>query len=242
MTVQPRARYTPKHRRQRRGPALAGLAASGVTAAVGVVAIAAPAIAATDRALWHFDETSGSTALDSSGNVNNGTAYNVGMNGSGYIFDGHTSRVIVPTSASLNPGTAAFSFSVTFRSSVSPGTGLDYDMLRKGLTTSVGGEYKAEILQANGKARALCVIKDSAKKVLQIRGTTNLTDGQVHTITCSRTSSGLTLLVDNLAPRTKAGVTGTISNTAPLALGAKAEGTGPDSDWFSGELLEGSVS
>jgi hypothetical protein len=130
---------------------------------------------------------------------------------------------------------------VTFRSSVSPGTGLDYDMLRKGLTTSVGGEYKVEILQANGKARALCVIKDSAKKVLQIRGTTNLTDGEVHTITCSRTSSGLTLVVDNLAPRTKAGATGIISNTALLALGAKAEG-GPDADWFNGELLEASVS
>ena len=241
MIVQRRVRHVPKHRRQRRSPALAGLAASGVTAAVGVAAIAAPAVAAVDRAVWHFDETSGSTAFDSSGNANNGTAYNVGMDGSGYSFDGSSSRVLVPTSPSLNPGTSPFSFSVTFRSSVSPGTGLDYDMLRKGLTTSTGGEYKVEVLQANGKARALCVVKDSAKKVLQIRGTTNLTDGQVHTITCSRTTSGLTLVVDALAPRTKAGTTGTISNTAPLALGAKAEG-GPDADWFKGELLDASVS
>jgi hypothetical protein len=241
MIVQRRVRHVPKHRRQRRSPALAGLAASGVTAAVGVAAIAAPAVAAVDRAVWHFDETSGSTAFDSSGNANNGTAYNVGMDGSGYSFDGSSSRVLVPTSPSLNPGTSPFSFSVTFRSSVSPGTGLDYDMLRKGLTTSAGGEYKVEILQANGKARALCVVKDSAKKVLQIRGTTNLTDGLVHTITCSRTSSGLTLVVDDLAPRTKAGATGTISNTATLALGAKAEG-GPDADWFKGELLDASVS
>jgi hypothetical protein len=233
-------RHVPQHRRQRRRPPLAGLVASGATAAVGVVAIAAPAVAATDRATWLFAETSGSTAFDSSGNGNDGTAYNVGMDGSGYIFDGHDSRVIVPTSASLNPGTDAFSFAVTFRSSVSPGTGLDYDLLRKGLAASAGGEYKIEILQANGKARAMCLVKDSAKKVLQIRGTTNLTDGQVHTITCSRTSTGLTLVVDNLAPRTKAGSTGTVSNTAQLGLGAKVEG-GPDADWFNGELLEARV-
>jgi hypothetical protein len=165
----------------------------------------------------------------------------VTMDGSAYQFNGSSSVVVVPTSASLNPGTDAFSFSVTFQTDVPPGNGLDYDLMRKGLTTTSGGEYKVELLQANGKARALCVIKDSAKKALQIRGTTDLADGQVHTITCSRTSSGLTVVVDNLAPRTKAGSTGSVSNSAPLALGAKAEG-GAEADWFNGKLLEASVS
>jgi hypothetical protein len=241
MTVQPVLRYVPKHRRRRRGPGLAGVAASGITAAVGVVAFGAPALAAGERAVWHFDETTGTTAFDSSGNGNNGTAENVVMTGSGYGFNGSSSRVVVPTSPSLNPGTAPFSFSVTFQSTVSPGPGLDYDLMRKGLTTTSGGEYKVEILNANGKARALCVIKDSAKKALQIRGSTNLTDGQVHTITCSRTSSGLTLVVDNLAPKTKAGSTGSIGNSAPLAIGAKFEG-GPEGDWTNGVLLEASIS
>jgi concanavalin A-like lectin/glucanase superfamily protein len=241
MRVQPFARYSPRHRRGSRSPAVAGLALSGVTAAVGVVAFAAPALAAGERAVWHLDETSGTTAFDSSGNANNGSATDVVMTGSGYTFNGSSSKVTVPSSSSLNPGTAAFSFSVTFQSSVAPGAGLDYDLLRKGLTTTAGGEYKVEILQANGRTRALCVVKDSAKKVLQIRGTTNLTDGQVHTITCSRTSSGLTLVVDNLSPRTKSGSTGSISNTAPLSLGAKAEG-GPGADWFNGVLLDASVS
>jgi Concanavalin A-like lectin/glucanases superfamily len=241
MTAQPFVKYTPRHRRDRRGPALGGIAVSGITATLGVAALAAPAMAAVDRAVWHLDETSGNTAIDSSGNGNHGTAENVVMNGSGYVFNGQSSKVTVPTSASLNPGTADFSFSATFQSTVAPGTGLDYDLLRKGLTTTSGGEYKMEILQANGKARALCVVKDSAKKVLQIRGTTNLTDGNVHTITCTRTSAGLTVVVDNLAPRTKAGATGTIANTAPLALGAKAEG-GAGADWFDGVLLEARVS
>jgi hypothetical protein len=241
MIVQPFAQRAARHRRRRRGLTIAGMTASGITMAVGVVALAAPAMAAVDRAVWHLDETSGSTAFDSSGNGNNGSAENVVMNGRGYVFNGSTSKVVVPTSDSLNPGTAAFSFSVTFQSSVSPGTGLDYDLLRKGLTVTKGGEYKIEVLQANGKARALCVIKDSAKKALQIRGATNLTDGAVHTITCIRTSSGLTLVVDNLAPKTKAGSTGSISNTAPVSLGAKAEG-GADADWFDGVILDASVS
>jgi hypothetical protein len=233
-------RYVPRHRRVRRGPAFAGLAASGVTAAVGVVALGGPALAVGERAVWHFDETSGNTAFDSSGNGNDGTAHDVAMTGSGYDFNGSSSVVVVPTSSSLNPGTASFSFSVTFRSTVAPGPGLDYDLLRKGLTTTSGGEFKVEILNANGKARALCVVKDSAKKALQIRGSTNLTDGAVHTITCTRTSAGLTLVVDDLAPKTKAGSTGSISNSAPLAIGAKAEG-GAQADWFDGTILDASV-
>jgi hypothetical protein len=240
MILQPAGRYTPRHRRRRR-PAAAAVAGTGIAAAVGVVAFAAPAMAVGERGLWHLDETSGTTAFDSSGNGNNGTSQNVVMTGTGYVFNGSSSKVVVPTSDSLNPGTAAFSYSVTFQATVPPGTGLDYDLFRKGLATTAGGEYKIEVLQANGKARALCVLKDAAKKTLQIRGTTNLTDGKVHTIACSRTSSGLTMVVDNLPPRTKAGVTGSISNTAPVSLGAKAEG-GPDGDWFNGVLLEASVS
>jgi hypothetical protein len=241
MIVQPVRGGGPRHRRRRRGPALGGVTAAGISAAVGVVAFAAPAMAAVDRAVWHLDETSGSTAFDSSGNGNDGTAYNVVMNGSGYQFNGSSSLVVVPTAPSLNPGTAAFSFSVTFQTSVAPGNGLDYDLLRKGLTTTSGGEYKVEILEANGKARALFVVKDSAKKALQIRGATDLADGAVHTITCSRTSSGLTVVVDDLAPRTKTGSTGSIGNSAPVSLGAKAEG-GPEADWFNGVLLDASIS
>jgi hypothetical protein len=162
------------------------------------------------------------------------------MTGTGYRFNGSSSMVVVPTSDSLNPGTDAFSFSVTFQSDAPLAAGKDYDLMRKGLTTTKGGEYKVEVLQANGKARALCVVKDVNKKALQIRGTTNLIDGNVHTITCTRTSAGLTMVVDNLAPRTKAGVTASIGNTAPLSLGAKAEG-GAEADWFDGVILDASV-
>jgi hypothetical protein len=47
--------------------------------------------------------------------------------------------------------------------------------------------------------------------------------------------------VDALAPRTKAysGGLGSVSNSADLALGAKAEGTAQTGfDWFQGELFD----
>src|SRR3954451_10229961 len=100
MTAQPFVKYAPRHRRDRRGPALGGLAVSGITATLGVVALAAPAMAAGERAVWHLDETSGSTAIDSSVNGNNGTAENVVMTGTGYQFNGESSNVVVPSPTS----------------------------------------------------------------------------------------------------------------------------------------------
>ncbi len=207
-------------------------------AAASVTTMALPGSAATDRARWLLDETAGTIAFDATGNGNNGTAQNTIGDGAGYWFNGVNSRVIVPSSATLNPGTAPFSFSVTFATSIPPNPGADYDLLRKGLASTSGGEYKIEILQTNGQARAMCLVKDAAKRVASIRGTTNLADGKTHTITCSKTSSGVTLYVDALAPRTKSVVgLGSVSNTASLVLGAKAEG----GDWYNGYLAEASV-
>ncbi|MFY9913615.1 MAG: LamG-like jellyroll fold domain-containing protein [Nocardioidaceae bacterium] len=247
------ARYHGRHVRSRRhtpigAPATAqprSLQRIGVVGAVGllgaaasVTAAALPGAAATDRARWLLDETVGTIAFDATGNGNNGTAENTVGDGTGYFFNGVNSRVVVPSSESLNPGTAAFSFSVTFSTSVALPAGGDYDLLRKGLASTKGGEYKVEVIQANGKGRALCLVKDAAKKVASIRGTTNLTDGKTHTITCSKTSTGVTMYVDALAPVTKTVPSlGSISNTASLVLGAKAEG----GDWFNGYLGEASV-
>ena len=84
----------------------------------------------------------------------------------------------------------------------------------------------------------MCLVKDAAKKVASIRGTTNLTDGKTHTITCSKTSTGVTMYVDALAPVTKTVPSwGSVSNTATLVLGAKAEG----GDGYNGYLAEASV-
>ena len=58
-------------------------------------------------ALWLFDEGQGDTVKDSSGNDNNGVIegaeWTNGKFGSALKFDGETTRVVIPTSDSLNP-------------------------------------------------------------------------------------------------------------------------------------------
>jgi hypothetical protein len=193
-----------------------------------------------------MNETSGTTMKDSSGHGNDGTTYHVTMTGTGgYKFaPASRSKVVVPNSASLNPGASSFSYSVTVQSSQAPASGTDYDVLRKGIGTTPGGEYKLEIVRANGQGRAFCVVKDSRGVGATVKGTTNVTDGRVHTITCTKTASGLTLKVDALKPRTKtvAGKLGSISNTAALVIGAKSPTvTGAAGDWYSGALLDARI-
>ena len=207
--------------------------------AAAVATMSLPANAATtDRAVWHFEEVGGTTAFDSSGNGNDGANDNVLGDGGAYTFDGVDSRVVVPNSLSLNPGADDFSFSVTFTTS-SPAVGEDYDLLRKGLAGTTGGEYKVEVLKVNGIARALCLVKDTNKVTASIRGTTDLADGAVHTITCNKTSTGVTMFVDALAPRTKTvHALGSVSNVNDLFIGTKQLSGG---DWFQGSMLEARV-
>jgi len=224
--------------------------AGAVVVVAGALTLAAPhaatAAGPTFRAHWTLDEIGSATALDSSGNGNNGTNDNVVGDGSGYTFNGTDSRVVVPSSASLNPGAANFSWSVTLSMSAPPTpVGETYDVLRKGLVTNKGGDYKLEVKNVKGKALARCVAKTvragGTKVLASIQGTRTLADGQPHVVTCLKTSTGITLEVDSLAPRTKAyvGGLGSVSNTAALALGAKAETTATTGfDWFQGEIFD----
>jgi Concanavalin A-like lectin/glucanases superfamily len=203
--------------------------------------------AGTAAAVWLMDETSGTTMTDNSGNGNNGTTYHVTMTGTtGYKFDpASRSKVVVPTSTTLNPGASTFSYSVKMQTSHVPASGTDYDLMRKGISSTTGGEYKIEIVNANGQGRAFCFVKDSRGVGAGVKGTTNVTDGHVHTLTCTKTASGLTLKVDALTPRTRtvSGGLGSISNTSALVIGAKTPTvTGTAGDWYNGALLEARIS
>jgi hypothetical protein len=201
--------------------------------------------AATVRGHWSFDEIGSATATDDSGNNNNGNSENIIGDGQGYVFDGADSRVIVPSSASLNPGSSDFSFGLTL-TTTTPAPGTDYDVIRKGLANSVGGEFKIEVVPRNGLAKAFCIVKDSAKHSTSViwGPKAGLNDGQQHTITCSKVGNTLRLQVDAYPTRTKtnaAGI-GSISNTAKLSIGAKAEVNDPSADWFLGEIYDAFVS
>lgn len=211
-----------------------------------------PAQAAEEyRGHWALDDPSASTASDSSGFGNTGLGIGTtpAPTGGGFTFDGISARVIVADSPTLDPGAEDTSWGVTLEMTRPPAADETYDVLRKGLATTKGGDYKLEVKNVKGKAIARCtarVFRAGAKPLngaiqSQASAAANLATGGRHTVTCTKTPNGLTIKVDELATRAKAityGV-GTISNANDLALGAKAEGTAPTGfDWFEGSIYD----
>ncbi len=197
---------------------------------------------------WHLDEKSGTTAHDASGNRNHGTSHHTVGTGSGYEFNGTNARVIVPSSKSLNPAGISFSFGVILKMTRPPAKlGETYDVLRKGLTSTKGGDYKLEIKNVKGRAVARCVVKsvrDNGRRVnASVQGVSNrdLADGRQHTLTCTKGADAISLKVDALKLRSKtytAGL-GTVSNNLDLALGAKAESSAKSGfDWYRGIIKD----
>jgi len=225
----------------------AGVAAGALAVVASLLGTATAAADTVDAAVWLMDETSGTTMVDSSGSGNDGTTYNVTMAGDtgGYLFDPVArSKVVVPDSSTLNPGASDFSYSVVVQSDHVPASGTDYDLIRKGIGTTAGGQYKLEIVYAKGQGRAFCLVKDAFGTTATIKGTTNVTDGQVHTLTCTKTSTGVTLQVDALKPRSRTLSTplGPISNTTALVIGAKTPTVKSASgDWYNGALLDARI-
>lgn len=229
----------------------AGLVSVATTVTVVVALPGAASAAAVDHAHWGFDETSGSVATDSSGFGNHGLSHDVGLDGEAYSFNGTSSRVIVPDTSptapgTLDPGTRNFSFAVTVSMPAPPDQGQTFDILRKGLSGTAGGNYKLEVKNARGKAVARCVVRDAARVGANIQSLArhNLAGTGVHTVTCTKTSTGVTIQVDSTAPRSKVvSRLGSVSNTSDLALGAKAEGTARTGfDWYLGKIHDARVS
>ena len=187
-------------------------------------------------ALWHMDEASGTVMYDSIGN-HTGTLHSVqtglpGFLGSGYGFNGSSSYVSVPTAGDLNPGSADITITIHFKTTgTPPAPPADWDLIRKGLYTTTGGEYKMEFQQSG---QASCGFKGSAGYAELITGP-NLIDGQWHTIQCVKTASAIKVIVDGQT-FSKAASVGSIANTTPVVIGAR-----PGSDWTQGTLDEASI-
>jgi len=207
----------------------------GLIVAAPVVFFAATASASAATAgLWHMNETSGTVMHDSAGS-NDGTLHSValgqpGLKGTAYGFNGSSSYVSVPDSDSLDPGTAKFSIQISVNFTAIPPQ--DYDLIRKGLSTTPGGDYKLEIAHSG---QALCVIGGSAGTATLIAGPM-LNTGTWHTIKCTRSESTVKLIVDGVVRKKVKVATGTISNDSDLYIGAK-----PGSDFMNGSLDEAKV-
>jgi hypothetical protein len=208
--------------------AMAGLAVAG----------ASPAYAeSTQVALWHMDGTSNSL-VDSSGHDYSTTLKNVrlgqpGWKGTSYGFATKPAYVRVSSATELNPGSSAYAFTVHLRFTSRPSASVeDYDILRKGLSTTSGGSFKMEILSSG---KAYCNFRGS--KEVSLSNGPNLANDAWHTVTCRRTSSSVQLVVDGTT-YTASGSTGTISNSDALYMGAKDTA---GNDQFTGRLDEVSI-
>jgi hypothetical protein len=211
------------------------LALAGIASAMTLAPVTGAFAASTTVALWHMDDT-GTTMRDASAYANHGTLSKVAVGQAGWLnkafaFSGTPSFVRVPSRSSLNPGTAPFAVTVHVRFSVRPSSSVgDYDLVRKGYSTTTGGHWKVEILQSGV---AFCELRGSGAYA-GIKGSVNLADGRWHTIQCKRTSTTVTLVVDGVSKSvTKS--TGTISNTADVFVGAKKSTGG---DQYAGLLDE----
>ena len=110
------------------------------------------------------------------------------------------------------------------------------DSAKRENAAPAGGEYKLEVVNVNGVARARCIAKDSAGRVARLTHSKSLADGAWHQLACARTGSVWAVTVDG-ATTSKTLPLGSVGNSSALSIGAKLGGkTG--GDWFRGDLDE----
>ena len=184
-------------------------------------------------AVWHMDDAAGSTVMHDAigghdGAMNAVTAGVPGFLGTAFLFG--RSFVTVPSAPALNPGAANLTLTIHLHTTQVPATP-DWDLLRKGLFTSAGGEYKVEY-QPTGQASCGYMGSQGSSEI--IAGPA-LNDGAWHTVQCVKTPTAIALVVDGQAFSQAARV-GSIANSADLVIGAR-----PGSEFFIGSLDEASV-
>jgi hypothetical protein len=183
------------------------------------------------RARWNMSSLP--TMVDKAGGDNDGKTHHVTKNGSGnYHFNGDNSIATVPDKGNLDPGTATIKLTARVRFTDRPSKGDTHDLIRKGFNTNGGGDYKMEILgRSSHVAVAACTFKDNQGVVAHAYGTIDLANRGFTTITCKKSGSSVQVNAAGETKKTSKHL-GSISNGAPLHVGAKGDGT----DWFEGDI------
>src|SRR5215218_1838390 len=200
-----------------------------------VLLLAAPSYADVllTGADWQMNETSGQM-IDSSGNNNTGTPVDVLQTGSSYVFNGSTSYVTVPDSDSLDPQENDITLSASVMVTNTPMDDDSYDIVRKGLSSTPGGDYKMEIKRAADPTvgKLHCLFKGDGGTVDKV-AQGDIVDGNWHTLECIKTSTSVVASMDG-SGSTKAGSAGSISNASEVMVGAKT--AVPLDDVFDGSM------
>jgi hypothetical protein len=208
------------------------------TVALGLVLVAAWAAAssaaATDVLTFHFDNVpgesyvAGGTVLDASGQNNHGhllsppgvpTWLPAGYFGGAFDFTGNgpTSgqSILVYDSASLNPGAGDFAITAWILTRHE----LDGDVLRKGSTGTAGTWYKLEHSPTPWSDK-LSLNFNTTGTDATVTSQQAYNDDLWHFVVAQRNGSVAELWIDGVLDGT-APVSGSISNTANLAIGSK---------------------
>lgn len=203
----------------------------------GVVIAVAPGVAhAGVIATWPL----ATGANDTSGNGHNGAVQNVVFDGSEAAFNGSNTRITVPYSTALSPGAADVTTSLEINTTHQPGTGnFDFDLIRAEPT---GKMYKVELFPRKHVAQAQCVFIGTVTRI-SLHAGPGLNDGNWHTITCTKTDTQVTLIVDHqpVASTNIAIGSITLKKNSIFALGYKPVIGQPDEDRYKGQMRNASV-
>jgi hypothetical protein len=109
-----------------------------------------------------------------------------------------------------------------------------YDVVRKGLAATAGGDYKMEIKGTSDPTvgRLHCLFKGSGGRVSRV-APVDIVDGRWHTLECVKRSNVVVAKVDGESYK-KAGSAGSISNSTNVMVGAKT--ADPFDDMFDGSM------
>jgi hypothetical protein len=208
-----------------------------VVAGAAMVVLVPTAAQAAIVADWEMDEEpNASVMVDSAGGDNNGSIHSVqtGVDGlaggNAYQFAGTTSWVDVPDNSNLDPGAANITLTATVKIPAGSMADDSYEVVRKGLVNTKGGDWKMEIKRKGSNAtigHLHCVFKGvlagGGTSLVSKQGSPNVVDGGVHTLQCIKTSTQVIAVVDGKrAFATKAA--GSISNNQAVILGSKIAG------------------
>jgi hypothetical protein len=211
--------------------------------------------AVSQRLRYRFEAVSNpvTTVVDDSGKGHTGTVQTAnggavvpvtGYEGQGVQFPAVCTGTTCPhatlraaDAADLNPGTALFSFGARVRVTLAQLTA-DHgsNIVQKGLANTA--QWKLQLDDAvTGKPSCVVRTTDGALPIV-VKASVGIADGTWHKVTCQRTSTTLTILVDNVA-RGSALIDAAYDISPvgqPVGIGAK--GTGSNNDQFHGAIDE----
>lgn len=138
-------------------------------------------------------------------------------------------------SVSLNPGTALFSFGARVKVTLAElSTDHGSNLVQKGLYSTA--QWKLQLDDAVA-GKPSCVVRTTGgADAIIVKASVGIADGAWHKVTCQRTSTTLTILIDNVA-RGSALLASTYDINPvgqPVAIGAKSAGN--NNDQFHGAI------